>query len=70
MKTTWADIVNRVLRSVGCWVVAALMVWRGWTCADAQGTESILCCFSGFTLMVTGIAIGVGAEKEPEWESA
>ena len=64
MKTTWMEIVNRLVRSVGCWVAAGLIVWRGWTCDDPQGTESVLCCCAGLALMVTGIAVGAGGDGE------
>ena len=63
MKTTWIDIVNRLVRTVGCWVVAGLMVWRGWTCADPQGVESIMCCCAGLCLGLTGIAVGTGGDR-------
>ena len=64
MKPTWVDIVNRLVRSLACWVAAGLIVWRGWTCADPHGVESIMCCFAGLSLALTGLAVGTGATGE------
>jgi hypothetical protein len=68
MNAHWIGIVMRVLRSVVCLLVAALLVWRGWSMEDPQGTESVLCCLAAMTLMMTGIAVGTGADAEPRGE--
>lgn len=68
MNAHWINVVMRMVRSVGCLLVAALLVWRGWSVQDPQGTESVLCCLAAVTLMMTGIAVGTGMEEEPRVE--